>query len=306
MRTGGVDLWLDSTASKESFSLVSHAHSDHAPSKLSKVITTPETASILQLFRNYRIKRTLKYGEVLRLKDVKITAHPSGHVMGSSQFLIENDGERLVYTGDLNPYDSIILKGAETIESDTLILEATYGSPRYVFPRREEIYARIIRWITKTIKAGEIPAFKVYALGKAQEIIGLVNAYLQIPVVTSWTITKITKKLSDHGLKLDYLPLNSSEGLEVFKQGECVYVSNNKYSPPSKHRLRWSVASGWALRYRFTGYDKAFPLSGHADYLGLLQYAEESRAHRIYLVYGFAEEFSRHLRRRGFSAEALV
>ncbi len=306
MKAGGINLWLDSTASGGGLSLVSHAHSDHTPSRLSKVITTPETASILQLFRSYRIERLLRYGESLKLGEVKISAYPSGHVIGSSQFLIEDGGERLVYTGDLNTYDNLILKGAEAIESDILILEATYGSPRYIFPSREEVYAEIIRWILKTVKAGEIPAFKVYALGKAQEIIGLVNAYLKVPVITSRVITRITEKLSAHGLKLDYIPLNNPEGLEAFKQGECVYISNNRYSPPSRHKLKWSVATGWALRYRIPGYERAFPLSGHADFPGLMSYAEESRARKIYPVYGFAEELSRHLRRRGFSAEALL
>lgn len=305
VEAGGMRLWLDSTAGGEGFSLISHAHSDHSPGRSSKIVATPETASILKLFGNHRVKKVIRYGETLKLGEARISAHPSGHVIGSSQFLIEDD-ERLVYTGDLNTYDSLVLKGAEAIESDVLLLEATYGSPRYVFPSREEVYARIVRWILETIRSGEVPAFKVYALGKAQEIIGIVNAYLRIPVVASWTISKITEKLSEHGLKLDYIPLHDPEGLEAFKQGECVYVSSRRYSPPSRHKLRWGVATGWALRYRIQGYDAGFPLSGHADFLGLVSYAEESGARKIYLVHGFAEELSRHLRRRGLSAEALI
>ena len=306
VEAGGTKLWLDSTASGGGFSLISHAHSDHSPGRSSKVIATPETASVLQLFKNHRIEKMIRYGETLKLGETRISAHPSGHVIGSSQFLIEADGKRLVYTGDLNTYDSLILEGAKAIESDILLLEATYGSPRYVFPSREEIYARIVRWILETIRGGEVPAFKVYALGKAQEIIGIVNAYLRIPVVTSWTISRITEKLSEHGLKLDYIPLHDPEGLEAFKQGECVYVSSKRYNPPSKRRLRWGAATGWALRYRIQGYDAAFPLSGHADFPGLVSYAEESEARKIYLVHGFAEELSRHLRRRGLYAEALI
>ena len=306
VEAGGTRLWLDSTASEEGFSLISHAHSDHFPRGSSRVIATPETAGVLQLFRNHRVEKMIRYGETLKLGEVRISAYPSGHVVGSSQFLIEADGEKLVYTGDLNTYDSVILEGAKVIESDILLLEATYGSPRYIFPSREEIYAKIIRWILDTIRRGEVPAFKVYALGKAQEIIGIVNAYLEIPVVTSWTITRITEKLSEHGLSLDYIPLHYPEGLEAFRQGECVYVSNKRYSPPSKRKLRWGAATGWALRYRIQGYDAAFPLSGHADFPGLISYAEESGARKIYLVHGFAEELSRHLRRRGLLAEALV
>ncbi|MCC6023886.1 MAG: MBL fold metallo-hydrolase, partial [Thaumarchaeota archaeon] len=61
----------------------------------------------------------------------------------------------------------------------------------------------------------------------------------------------------------------------------------------------------WALRYRPSGFDAAFPLSGHADFSGLVRYAEESGAKQIYLVHGFADELAKHLRRRGLRAEAL-
>jgi len=307
VRVGETSLRLDTPSRGRELSLISHAHRDHAPDRFSRIISTPETASILNLFRNRsRLEKLLRYGEPARIGDAEVSAHPSGHVVGSSQFLIEDEeGRRLVYTGDLNTYDSLILRGAEPIEADALIIEATYGSPRYIFPGREEVYARIVRWVVETIRSGEIPAFKVYALGKAQEIIGLVNAYLSIPVVASWTISKINERLSEHGLKLNYLPIYSPEGLEAFRSGECVYVSSKRANPPSRHRLRWGVATGWALRYRFDGYDAAFPLSGHADYPGLVGYVDECRAKKIYPVYGFAEEFARRLRRRGFEAKAL-
>jgi Cft2 family RNA processing exonuclease len=306
LKTRNRRVWFDSAAEKDGVSLVSHAHLDHAPGRLSRIIATPETASILNIFGPHRFERLIKYGESIMLGDVEVSAHPSGHVIGSSQFLLENDGGSLVYTGDLNTYDSVILRGARPLESETLILEATYGSPRYIFPSREEVYAKIIRWMIETIKAGEIPAFKVYALGKAQEIIGLVNAYLRVPALASLPISRITESLSQYGFKLEHLPINSPEGLEAFKQGECVYVSSKRYSPPSRRRIRWAVATGWALRYRLSGFDAAFPLSGHADFSGLVSYAKESGARRIYLVHGFAEELAKHLRKRGLRAEALT
>lgn len=306
VKAGDTRIWLDSAAEGNGVSLVSHAHMDHAPGRSSRIIATPETASVLNLFGPHRVERLIRYDESIDFGGIRVSAHPSGHVIGSSQFLMEGDGVSLVYTGDLNTYDSIILRGAKLLESEMLILEATYGSPRYIFPKREEVYAKIIRWIIETIKAGEVPAFKVYALGKAQEIMGLINAYLEVPVLTSFTISRITESLSQYGFKLDHLPINSPEGLEALRQGECVYVSSKRYSPPSRHRIRWAAATGWALRYRLNGFDAAFPLSSHADFPGLMSYAEESGARRIYLVYGFAEELARHLRRRGIRAEALA
>jgi len=305
VKTPETELWLDSARSKRDLTLISHAHSDHVPRNLGRVILTPETASILKIFRDGFDWIGLRFGECIEFRDVKISAESSGHVLGSSQFLIDSGDERFVYTGDLNVYDSIVLKGAKPIEADKLVIEATYGSPNYIFPRREEIYARIIDWIIKTIRSGEIPAFKVYALGKAQEIMKLVNTYLKVPVITSWTVSKIAEKYVDHGIRLSYLPIYSDEGLEAFSQGECVYIASKRRNPPSKRRIRWAVATGWALRYRYSGFDEAFPLSGHSDYPGLIRYVEESRPREIYVVHGFVKSFVKQLRRKGFNALEL-
>lgn len=302
---GKTTLWLDCPPRWGEVSLITHAHFDHSPERLSGTIATPETASILKLFRNGDVSGVIKYGEKISIGELSITAHPSGHVFGSSQYFIEGADGSLVYTGDLNTYDSILLKGAEEIRSEKLIIEATYGSPRYVFPRREEVYAEIVRWILQTIKEGNTPAFKVYALGKAQEIMGVVNSYLKVPVVASWTISRVTEKHKEYGLKLDYLPINSEEGNEVFRQGECVYIANARWSPPSRRRLKWAVATGWALYYKMPSYDASFPLSGHADFPGLLNYVEESGAREVYVVHGFSREFAKHLRKSGINAVSL-
>src|SRR5262249_41367312 len=58
----------------------------------------------------------------------------------------------------------------------------------------------------------------------------------------------------------------------------------------------WAVARGAAARF---GTDACFPLSDHADYDDLLEYAARTRATRIHTLHGFAAEFARDLRARG-------
>ena len=301
----GFRLWFDCHGGGGGLTLVSHAHSDHLPATRSEALATPETVSILKAIGRRFRGRILGFGEKAEIGEATVSAEPSGHVLGSSQFIVEADGERLVYTGDLNTYDSILLKAAKPLEADKLIIGSTYGLPSYVFPEREELYSQIVRWILRCIRGGEVPAFKVYALGKAQEIIGLVNAYLDIPAVVGWNVARISEKHLKHGVRLRYLPLHSEEGVEAFTQGECVYISSRRLNPPSKRRIRWAVATGWALRYRYPEYDAAFPLSGHTDYPGLLSYVEESRPKRVYVVHGYSEVFARRLRRMGWRAISL-
>ena len=71
---------------------------------------------------------------------------------------------------------------------------------------------------------------------------------------------------------------------------------------------RVAMISGWAVDpnaiYRYQ-VDAAFPLSDHADYTDLLRYVELVQPKRVLTLHGFAAEFARDLRERGYEAWAL-
>lgn len=46
------------------------------------------------------------------------------------------------------------MKQAETVPCDVLIIEATFGSPRFQFPSIDEISDEMVKWAEKTIKEG--------------------------------------------------------------------------------------------------------------------------------------------------------
>jgi uncharacterized protein YozE (UPF0346 family) len=71
---------------------------------------------------------------------------------------------------------------------------------------------------------------------------------------------------------------------------------------------RTAALSGWAIDPSFTeriGADHAFPLSDHADFQELCDYALRVNAQTTYTVLGFDEELALHLRRRGLRAHPL-
>ncbi|MEM1583559.1 MAG: MBL fold metallo-hydrolase [Nitrososphaerota archaeon] len=307
LETKNSRLVFDTKPLGNSIQFISHAHLDHVYNlSMKDVVMSEETASILKAVHRRGEWTKLKYKEKFRIGDcLEISMEPAGHVLGSTQYIIDVNGLRTVYTGDFNIYDSLIHQGAKPVESDILIIESTYGIPYYRFPAREKTYADIVRWVLKTISSNEIPAFKVYSLGKSQEIIRVINTYLDIPVVVSKPVSKISDKYNEHGIPLEYVPIDKVEGLEVLKQGECVYVSSYRENVPTNKKVRWAVATGWALRYRHSNYDISFPLSGHSDYYGLVKYILESRPKQVYTIYGYAKEFSTNLRRIGINAKPV-
>ncbi len=287
---------------------VSHAHSDHV-AKFGKIIATQATVELMRLvwgIEGFRFK-TIEYGGLLRLEDsFSVKALNAGHVLGSATFNIKGDGLDLTYTGDINTVETLTTQPAEINQSETLVIESTYGHSEFVFPPREQIYARIVKWATTCLNEGVIPAFKAYSIGKAQELIKLFNIYTTIPVVVGPTVSKASRVYVEHGEKLDYFVSGTFEGARLLASGKCVYIDSQMRRTMTYRRVKWAVATGLALRYKYDLVDAAFPLSSHADFKMLTEYVENAEPKKVYVYHGYSEYFAKFLRRKGFDAEPLT
>lgn len=286
---------------------VTHGHLDHWGGRKKPSIMTNETYNILRA-RKIGISNYLsaKHGETINpFGDIKITLMNSGHMLGSSLFKIETPELDVVYTGDLNTVETMLDRPAKVVNGEELIIEATYGAPLYKFGPRENIYAQIVRWILKTIKEGFIPCFKVYSAGKAQEIIALVNRLLDIDVVVSQNVYRVSSVYKMTYPWMNFELIGSIESGEILRNGEFVYVSSSRSYVPTWKKTKWAVATGWALTSLFPEFDAAFPLSSHADFKGLLDYVEAVSPRKIFTLFGHSVTFAKFLRKLGYSAYAL-
>jgi Cft2 family RNA processing exonuclease len=158
-----------------------------------------------------------------------------------------------------------------------------------VFPPREQVYAEIADWTSQELKRKQVPMFRVYATGKAQEIIRIINTYLTAPVIVDSTIAKISQVYQSFEIPLDFYNERSTEGREVMRQGGYVYLSS-KNLPAKKslfgHPLSRAVATGWARIFPMKKYDKAFILSAHADFRQLVEYVKKAQPRAVHLTCG--------------------
>ena len=164
------DLWLDPWDAKR-FAFISHAHSDHiAPHD--EIILSERTARLMQArLPGTRTEHVLPFGEQVRLHDVDLTLLPAGHIFGSAQLFLLNENETLLYTGDFKLRHGKSAELAEWRQADTLIMETTFGLPRYQFPPTEQVIEQIIAFCRDTIEEDGVPVLLGYSLGKAQEIL---------------------------------------------------------------------------------------------------------------------------------------
>ncbi len=302
--TGGPRLLFDATSgrplSDDWHVFITHAHSDHTYgfSTHATKHATPETVRIYEALMERQVSncQTLKIGERLRVGDAEIKVLNAGHMLGSCQYLIMTPEFTAVYTGDINCVNTLTTEAAEEVQCDYLVIEGTYGHPSYVFPKRETLYADIVRWAMTEIRNGKIPAFQVYSSGKPQEVIRLFNVYTKIPVVCSPAIARASYAHKEKGMRLEYSESSSPESRHMLKAGGCIYVTTTGGDHGPRNSSR-AVTTGWALRQAFRNHT-SFPLSSHADYSQLIRFVKNVNPRRVYIFTGYADILSAEIERQ--------
>lgn len=125
----------------------------------------------------------VNYHQTVTHQGIKMTCYPAGHVLGACMWLVEIDGVKVLYTGDFSLENERHLQGAEIpkslsgeiIRPDVLIMESTHGLAR-IESRVDREY-RFIDNVTKIIKRGGRCLIPIFALGRAQELLLILDEY---------------------------------------------------------------------------------------------------------------------------------
>lgn len=119
----------------------------------------------------FPLLRTQTYGKEFAVTPgSRATLRRTGHILGAASIdlLLEEQGKRLVFSGDLGRWGRPILRDPEPVpEADVLLIESTYGDRLHAEDARQHL-ARIISQTAHRGGAVLIPAF---AVGRVQELI---------------------------------------------------------------------------------------------------------------------------------------
>ena len=83
---------------------------------------------------------------------MNVTLLPAGHIFGSAQLFAESDAGSLLYTGDFKLRPGLSAERTEWRHAQTLIMETTYGLPRYCMPPTEEVMAQMVTFVARPWK----------------------------------------------------------------------------------------------------------------------------------------------------------
>ena len=127
---------------------------------------------------------TLPYGLVTDVSpDIKLVLNNAGHILGSAttHLHIGEGAHNVVYTGDFKYGRSMLLESAvwNYPRVETLLIEGTYGSKQDIMPPREDVEMGFVKSINETLQAGGKVLIPVPAVGRAQEVMLVLDQYMR-------------------------------------------------------------------------------------------------------------------------------
>ena len=197
------------------------------------------------------VKRTItpEFGEVTDITpDMRLTLRNSGHIIGSSLVHLHvGEGlHNILYTGDYN-YDSTeMLREADTNfqRVETMITESTYGGRDDEQEPRDQANKKFLSKVKQTLNKGGKVIVPVFAIGRAQEVLGLLSDemqrdYFDYPVYIDGMI-KGANAL--HTAYPEYLSKKVQR--KVFEEENSPFLQDNLESVGSHREREEAIESG--------------------------------------------------------------
>ncbi len=174
----------------------------------------------------------LSWGKVTDIApDIKLTLHNSGHILGSSMIHLHfGKGDyNFVYTGDFKFQKTRLLEKAAVKfpRVESLLIESTYGGPQDRIPSRQESEKELKQILNSTLKRGGKVLIPVLAVGRAQELLIVLEEYIskgfidKVPIFIDGLISEAT---AIHTANPDFLSNDLRE--KILHQGKNPFLSD--------------------------------------------------------------------------------
>ncbi len=290
--------------------VITHAHSDHARPGNHTVAASPATLALMRARHGPGPAETpLAWGEPLHHRDVTITLHPAGHVLGSAQIVLDHQGTRAVISGDYKRAPDPTCDPFTPIQCDLFITEATFALPIFRHPPAAAEIARLLASVA--LFPGRTHVIGAYSLGKTQRLIALLRqSGWNEPIYLHGALLPMCAIYQQHGIELgDLRPATVAEKRDLI--GRIVLA------PPSAIADRWArrledpvvcMASGWMRvrqRAKQGGVELPLVISDHADWDELNQTIDDTGAREVWVTHGTEDALIHEISKRGIKGRAL-
>ncbi|WXG40129.1 MAG: MBL fold metallo-hydrolase RNA specificity domain-containing protein [Candidatus Freyarchaeum deiterrae] len=230
-KTGGDEYPLD-PSDPPSVVFITHAHLDHSgylPAIISKygcrevsTLPTQDLGELLQidflkLQKDFNLEAPYTSEDVMAVrshaleinysvemdmgKGIKAMLLPSGHILGAAMVRLCVNDQVILYTGDLSTRNTRTQSMAETSvgKVNTLVIESTYAAHNDRHPSFQRVERDFIDSINKALDRGGKVLVSVFAVGRAQEVMLSLEAYIrsgvlaQVPIYIDGMIKRVNE-----------------------------------------------------------------------------------------------------------------
>jgi len=315
----GKNIACDSFDETRPLRVVTHAHADHIMGlqqslrNCEKVLMTTATKDLIDVLRSPLLLmggfvETVDYDKTLLYEKEKVTFLKADHILGANQVLVEDsEGDRIAYTGDFRIDDTPVL------EADTLVMEATYGSPSCKRSFEADVKALLVSLVEEGLKQGAVYVFGYH--GKLQEVMQILHtAGLKAPFIASEKVFHVSKVCEKHGMRIGRLMLSEEDEARELLESHSPCVTFCHMNTAGKMGLGdfRIYVSGWefaAPSRQKADREYVVALSDHSDFDGLMEYVRRSKPKLVItdnFRVGHAETFAKEVRKHlGIPAIAL-
>ena len=291
--------------------IVTHAHSDHARPGSKRYLTARDGVTVLRKRMGEECAIDgIDYGTTLDMNGVKVSLHPAGHVLGSSQVRVEHDGQVWVFSGDYKRQPDPTCAPFELVRCHTFITECTFGLPIFRWRDPAVVMSEINQWWRGNIEQQRTSVLLAYSLGKAQRVLANLDPAIG-PILLHGAVHAMVEAYRESGITLPQTEDASAENAKLHR-GKAIVIA-----PPSALGSPWirkfspissGVASGWmqvrGFRRRRSA-DRGFIVSDHVDWPALMQTIDETGCQRVIATHGYTAPLVRFLNERGREAVAF-
>lgn len=126
---------------------------------------------VLEVDRFVEKSKKLDYQQEFSRDGFKLTFLSAGHTPGGGQAILEVEGRRILYTGDINTLETTLLKGADVDYPpiDIAIVESTYANKDH--PLREDVEKKFVNKLKEVVERNGTALVPAFGLGRSQEVI---------------------------------------------------------------------------------------------------------------------------------------
>lgn len=166
----------------------------------------------------------VEYHEPVKIGGFTATFYNAGHILGSSFILVEAEGKKIIFSGDLGNSPAPIIGKREDLPQDIdyCLTESTYGGRVHEpIGQRQGILEDVIE---DTVKAGGVLMIPAFAMERTQQLLYEINELVEngrIPPAPVYLDSPLAIKLTDVYLKHE--KYWDEESMNQMKMGDALF-----------------------------------------------------------------------------------